>query len=401
MKKRYFITAFIFLIPLYNYGQWSNTTDNYTNGRLSLRQTSASLGDIISLYGNRLDNASMYGFGVEGSTIYYKTYANHRWYVGTNADDGTSSTMELNNTRLYINGNIGIGTSSPDQSLEVITPYSNNVDEEIRIGTNIPNIGFTGLGFNFYSNETGAFSRQITEYVGGNKYIPMKFSYGNTLFNGNAIFLKNIGIGTSSPDQSLEVITPYSNNVDEEIRIGTNIPNIGFTGLGFNFYSNETGAFSRQITEYVGGNKYIPIKFSYGNTLFNGNVCIGTANDYGYKLAVNGTIGAKEIKVTNDIVANGIYINSQPTADFVFEEDYNLRSIEAVEDFINENKHLPEIESAEEMEKNGINQAEMNQKLLQKVEELTLYMIDLNRRVKSLEKENSTLKKENSILKTQ
>ncbi len=315
MKKRYFITAFIFLIPLYNYGQWSNTTDNYTNGRLSLRQTSASLGDIISLYGNRLDNASMYGFGVEGSTIYYKTYANHRWYVGTNADDGTSSTMELNNTRLYING--------------------------------------------------------------------------------------NIGIGTSSPDQSLEVITPYSNNVDEEIRIGTNIPNIGFTGLGFNFYSNETGAFSRQITEYVGGNKYIPIKFSYGNTLFNGNVCIGTANDYGYKLAVNGTIGAKEIKVTNDIVANGIYINSQPTADFVFEEDYNLRSIEAVEDFINENKHLPEIESAEEMEKNGINQAEMNQKLLQKVEELTLYMIDLNRRVKSLEKENSTLKKENSILKTQ
>jgi hypothetical protein len=116
----------------------------------------------------------------------------------------------------------------------------------------------------------------------------------------------------------------------------------------------------------------------------NGNVLIGKTQQLNtsYLLDVNGTIRANEIKVNLD------------GADFVFEDDYNLRKLEEVETFIKENKHLPEIESAKEMQANGTNLGELNTKLLQKIEELTLYMIEVNKEIKTLKQENSNLKEE-------
>ena len=94
-----------------------------------------------------------------------------------------------------------------------------------------------------------------------------------------------------------------------------------------------------------------------------------------------GKFEAKEIKVT-----------LTPTADFVFEEQYNLPNLQVVEKFIKENKHLPEIASADEMKKEGINLSEMNIKLLQKIEELTLYVIEQNKHMKELKSENQNFK---------
>lgn len=127
----------------------------------------------------------------------------------------------------------------------------------------------------------------------------------------------------------------------------------------------------------------------------SGNVGIGTTTTGSHKLAVEGSIGAREIKVE----ASG-------WSDFVFENSYELRTLEETEKFIAANNHLPEIPSEEEVTENGINLGEMDAKLLQKIEELTLYMIDLNKQVKSqnertkqLEWENSELKKEVNALK--
>lgn len=99
----------------------------------------------------------------------------------------------------------------------------------------------------------------------------------------------------------------------------------------------------------------------------NGNVGIGTVTPGPYKLAVEGTIGARKVKVTQ----------ATPWADFVFDDDYLLPSLDEVSRYIRQHKHLPGIPTATEVEKNGVDVGEMNTKLLQKVEELTLYLIQM------------------------
>lgn len=117
------------------------------------------------------------------------------------------------------------------------------------------------------------------------------------------------------------------------------------------------------------------------NAYFTANVGIGTtAPDE--KLTVKGKIHAQEIKV--DMLGALV-------PDYVFENNYKLKTLEEVENYIEENKHLPEIPSAQEIEKNGLMLAEMNLVLLKKMEEMTLYMIEQNKKINELEKENKKL----------
>ncbi len=104
----------------------------------------------------------------------------------------------------------------------------------------------------------------------------------------------------------------------------------------------------------------------------DGNVGIGVSEPNS-KLVVDGTIKAKEVIITTAL-----------TADFVFADDYILRPLDEVEAFVNSNNHLPEVPSAKEMEDNGVGVAQMNQLLLQKVEELTLYMIAQQKQIDEL-----------------
>jgi hypothetical protein len=111
-----------------------------------------------------------------------------------------------------------------------------------------------------------------------------------------------------------------------------------------------------------------------------GQIGIGTrltTNPNGYLLAVKGKIGAYEIQVEN---------TSTTWADYVFEPSYALRPLPVLEKFIRQNKHLPEIPSAEEVKTNGHKLGEMDVLLLKKVEELTLYVIELNKKLEAQEK---------------
>jgi hypothetical protein len=101
-------------------------------------------------------------------------------------------------------------------------------------------------------------------------------------------------------------------------------------------------------------------------------VGIGTDDPY-YKLDVNGTIRAKEVKV-----------NLNSGADFVFEPGYQLKPLDEVHSFIKENKHLPEIPTAAEMTNGDTNLGELQVKLLQKIEELTLYTIQQQEMIEKL-----------------
>jgi hypothetical protein len=87
-----------------------------------------------------------------------------------------------------------------------------------------------------------------------------------------------------------------------------------------------------------------------------------------------------------------------PGPDYVFESSYKLPPLEEVSSFINKNKHLPEVSSASTMEENGINLGEMNMLLLKKVEELTLYMIELKKENEAQKQCSQDLVKQNEAL---
>ncbi|MET3539216.1 hypothetical protein [Chryseobacterium limigenitum] len=121
----------------------------------------------------------------------------------------------------------------------------------------------------------------------------------------------------------------------------------------------------------------------------NGNVGVGTDNPGSFKLAVEGKIGAREIKVTMN----------KPWPDYVFDSDHRLQALEELEMFVKENKHLPGIKSAALIKKdNGIDLGEMLTKHMEKIEEIYLYLIDLKKEVSLLKDENKRLKDDLGIV---
>jgi len=121
----------------------------------------------------------------------------------------------------------------------------------------------------------------------------------------------------------------------------------------------------------------------------NGNVGIGTSKPKN-KLDVKGTVHAQEVKVDMD----------WNWPDFVFKKEYNLPTLKEVEEHIVEKGHLENIPSEEEILKNGINLGEMDSKLLQKIEELTLYIIEQNKKISVQEDKIKELEKEKIAFKS-
>ena len=113
-----------------------------------------------------------------------------------------------------------------------------------------------------------------------------------------------------------------------------------------------------------------------------GNVGIGTTAVSGARLSVEGIIRARRVLV-----------NATPWADYVFESTYELMSLQHLEEYITINKHLPNMPSAQQVETEGADLGEINRVLVEKVEELTLYIIALNKRMEQLEVDNKLLKK--------
>ncbi len=115
----------------------------------------------------------------------------------------------------------------------------------------------------------------------------------------------------------------------------------------------------------------------------------GTALVEHMRINSNGNVGIKtsdptyNLHVIGSIKGTSLHTDTQNWSDFVFRADYRLRTLEEVENYITKNKHLPEIPNETEVVKNGINLGEMDAKLLQKIEELTLYLIEQNKQNKA------------------
>lgn len=238
----------------------------------------------------------------------------------------------------------------------------------------------------------------------------------------NMYIVGKVGIGTTQPQAALHVngsIYGGETNGALKLESKTGYVTIGASGTANLAISTDRTRFffNKPIRNSSGiydasARTNLQLQTS-GNTRMtilynNGNVGIGTTTP-AYKLDVNGTMRANQIistsyvgigtttpnyllDVNGTIRAKEILVNSG-SADFVFAEDYNLRSLSEVQQFIQEHKHLPEIQSAEQMEKNGVSVNELQIKLLQKIEELTLYLIQQEQTIQDLQQQVEQLKR--------
>lgn len=287
-------------------------------------------------------------------------------YLGTsdNADvlikTGATSQMRFN----YLKGittdmPLGITRGAPRAALDVDGSIILSDDGGFYYSSIVPGtIRFTGLDFEGYLN---------------NNWISLTGkSYGQWIKNGSSIYeWGNVGIGISTPLNALSV-NGYGQFGDAA---GTNYIQLGYDGAQAIIESKGPGALGdgRLLLNYYSGHNVIIGNNSSGSLFVGkdlfvgGNVGIGT-NHPDKKLTVKGGIHAESVTVDLNV----------PFPDYVFEKNYKLMSLHTLHQYIKENKHLPGMPSAKEMAEHQVmDLGEMNTKLLQKIEELTLYILEL------------------------
>lgn len=231
--------------------------------------------------------------------------------------------------------------------------------------------GYSNTGVGAYSLEkstTGFFNSAIGSNALGN----------NTTGN------ENMGLGAAA----LRMLTTGSKNTAiGAYALFNNVSGSGNVAIGSNAGKSETGSNKLYVANTDAAMPLIYGDFS-AKFISIGDVDPAkraSANTSGgYNLLVKGGILTEKVKVA--------LASSADWADYVFEPSYNLLSLEEVETFTKENKHLPNVPSAEEMGENGLDVAQTSKMFMEKIEELTLYMIELNKDVKTLKAENAMLK---------
>jgi hypothetical protein len=312
----------------------------------------------------------------------------YRLALGYYQDPGTDvytgviqSTHGNGGNNLLLNpngGNVGIGITNPANKLQ------------------IGNVGSYGYGGNALAMGDG--SNVLAMHYGATAYL---VATGNLAIGGgqnlsNQLFLSSsgkIGVGIATPSSQLDV---FHNGTGSVLRVGGNAVGTA-NDAGVDFYANNANNVPTYARIALGlntgtvGSETGYLNFSTINTgtltekmrlTAEGNVLIGqtTQINSAYKLDVNGKARANEIVVNTT------------GADFVFDKKYTLPKLSDVKAYIDKNQHLPEIPSAKEMQTNGMNVGEINTKLLQKVEELTLYLIDKDKQLTEQQKQIELLK---------
>ena len=333
-------------------------------------------------------------------------------------------------------GNVGIGTNTPSEKLTVLSGYDTYgltlTDGDIKIssyigkghgawfgtqsnhpfhlytnGSGTPNITFhqnfeTDLRgpksrLKFYDETSSLLLSGDIRSNGRNLEIAaskannvtgqpgnLVLQVDNDFITGLPIVAGSVGIGTNLPDAKLSVSSSIvaSNNNTYLLSLHGRNPLINFTdekNVAYGYIKSWTNAPYAPFTNgmLIGSSPGYPIMFSTNNYSLsmmiadNGNVGIGTANPT-YKLSVNGNVRSKEIVVESN------------WADYVFDKKYSLPDLSDVEKYIKQHKHLPEIPSALEIQANGLPVGETQKIMMAKIEELTLYVIELNKQIQEL-----------------
>jgi hypothetical protein len=296
----------------------------------------------------------------------------------------------------FTGGNVGVGTTLPTATLDIVGNKGTTDNRNFRIvyanggalaGTELS--GLTHLQSELsLSAWTALYAKQGTN----------SGTYA-AVINGKSAFLNgNVGIGSSSPIATLDIkgsnaLQPAL-NLDKTGTSGSSVELARFNAPGGSGSFN-VALISAQTNGTNSANSILSIKpiatngmsWVEGiNVIAGGFVGIGTTDTKGNKLGVNGTI-----------IANEITVKVYPWSDYVFADDYKLPS--ETENYIKQNKHLPDVPSAAEVEENGVKVGEMEAILLKKIEELTLLMIEQNKQLQEQLKVNKKQSEEMAELR--
>ncbi|MBL0152810.1 MAG: hypothetical protein IPP93_04725 [Chitinophagaceae bacterium] len=382
-----------------------------------------------SSYVGQFNGAAPMYMGIFESDVYRGYWGS---YAGAaeDVDFGTGSGNTLGklhltiqaNPRLTINasGQVGIGTTNPNHLLHI-----NGGDLFVQSSSGLIRLGYEGGNeWQMATTGAGADLRWYTTIDGGSTITPRHYfsqngNVGIGGFSGPGVpigRLDVIGAGNTSSTNTFVLRNSVGDTImrvrdDNRMGFGYNGSSYGRTmnvgGTGINFYTANEAGFGGAIfptdTSMVlwsnsGANNYLVLQPSWGNTGIgtyspnaklhvNGTMLMGGTADRiatGYSLSVHGKIICEEVKVQ-------LYA-SWP--DYVFDEKYNLMPLKDLEASIRQNKHLPNIPSAADItDQKGISLGEMNRKLLEKVEELTLYIIQLKNENNNLDSRLNNLEK--------
>ncbi|MBI2275708.1 MAG: hypothetical protein HYU70_18090 [Bacteroidetes bacterium] len=328
-------------------------------------------------------------------------------------------------------GNIGVGTTNPEQHVEInktgggIIRLSNPKQWESGYGTN----GTEILGkLEFFSFDESTYGSSVRSYISSvmNSYYNVtSMIFANGPYDGPATERMridnggNVGIGTSNPFARLNVLDPNKNStalvIGRGIQAGqANLPNTygyPYVRIGGGEYDNNYNNLTKQTIGFgymPGGYSPVEIGVEIKNWSSSGTADIVFATrpddnnviptervritNMGY-MGIGTTMPTEKLSVNGNVRAKKIIVSQTGWSDYVFNADYKLKSLPEVEAFIKENKHLPEVPSAKEVEEKGISVGDNQALLLKKIEELTLYVIELKRENIEQQKEINQLKK--------